>query len=306
MKRCLTLLLALLLLPLTAPAEQPILNRLNNLTEEYRFPADTPLLEVVFPRMIASDCAILRLGEEVWLIDVSTGDDRMHRRITSALHSMGVDHIDAVFNSHPDPDHLGGFVRLAEEMPVGELILTFETDYNDCTAEAAAFCESRGIPLRRARDGDLLAMGPEGEVSMRVFQRNDNGKWGANNRSAMLLVTFGERTILFAGDVENHAQASFGDRVPEGGLHADILKYPHHGKVKLNNHFFAAIDPAFAIQTGASGTMDGGRAYLRRKGVDYVVAYHGLTRMRTDGSLWVVDYLHETDPDRETKNPAYR
>ena len=32
----------------------------------------------------------------------------------------------------------------------------------------------------------------------------------------------------------------------------------------------------------------------------------GLTRLRTDGQVWVVDYLHEDYTDRKTKNPDYK
>ena len=50
MKRLICLLLALL--PLCALAQEPvIIDRTGNLTEEYRFPEGTPVLEIVFPRV---------------------------------------------------------------------------------------------------------------------------------------------------------------------------------------------------------------------------------------------------------------
>lgn len=310
MRRLLSLFLVLFLLPAAALGEaggaERCIVRLTNLTEEYLFPEGTPLLEVVFPRVLAADCAIVRFGDEVWLIDAATGDNRMHGRIRSALTSMGVTQIDVGFNSHPHSDHIGGFARIDGEFPIGEMLVAFDEDYNEYIIETADYCRAQGIPMKRVGNGDVLTMGPNGEVTLRVFQRNDNGKWQGNNNSAMLLVTYGDRTILFTGDVENHAQRSYGENPPEEGIRADILKYPHHGKVKLHDPFLEAIDPAFAIITGASGTMDASRAYLRRKGVAYVVAYHGLTRMRTDGQVWVVDYMHEISPDRDTKNPNYQ
>ncbi len=304
MKRLLALLL-LLCLPLTALAEV-IIDRTGNLKEEYRFPEGTPVLEIVFPRVYSSDCAIVRYGYDVMVIDAATATDEMQDRIRSALYSMGVDYIDVAFNSHPHDDHINGFTVLEEYFPIGRLVLTFEEDFDENMIRVVNHFNAADIPIEHVGDGDVFYMGAEEDVTIRVLQRNDSGSWAANNRSAMLHIQFGERSILFAGDVENHAQRSFGENPPAEGIKADILKYPHHGQVKLHDPFLKAIDPKLAILTGANLVMDGGKAYLDRKHIPYLVSYTGLTRLRTDGQVWVVDYLHEIYTDRDTKNPEYQ
>lgn len=311
MKKCLrlfALLLCLCLLPMAAMTEedvQVVYDRTKNLTEEYVFPEGTPILEIVFPRVFSSDCAIIRFGDEVMMIDASTKNARMKARIKTAIQSMGVDHIDVAFNSHPHDDHIDGFPYVDEYCPIGKMILTFEENFDSHMKTVVKYCNQNEIPIEHVGDGDVLTMGPNGEVTMRVIQRNDTGKWGANDRSAMLLIQYGERTILFTGDVENRAQKSYFTTVPEGGIKADILKYPHHGQVKLDDRFLALIEPELAFMNGASGVMDGAKNYLKKKKVPYLIGYDGLTRMRTDGSIWVVDYLHEVETDRSTKNPNY-
>lgn len=305
MKRLICLLLALL--PLCALAQEPvIIDRTGNLTEEYRFPEGTPVLEIVFPRVYSSDCAIVRFGYDVMMIDASTATGEMQERVRSALYSMGVSYIDIAFNSHPHPDHINGFIPVAEYFPIGRLLLTFEEDYNDSMRRVVKAFSERGIPIEHVGDGDVFYLGPEEDVTVRVLQRNDNGLWGGNNRSAMLHIQFGERSILFAADVENHAQRSFGENPPAEGIRADILKYPHHGQVKLHDPFMDAIAPSFAILNGANEVMTGGKNYLARRKVPYIINYQGLLRLRTDGQVWVVDYLHEVYTDRKTKNPDYQ
>lgn len=70
MKRLIFLLLFLSLLVSSAVAEETgvVIDRTANLTEEYLFPEGTPLLEIVFPRVFSSDCAILRFGEETMIL----------------------------------------------------------------------------------------------------------------------------------------------------------------------------------------------------------------------------------------------
>ena len=306
MKRLLSLVLALLL-PLCALAESAvIIDRTNNLTEEYQFPEGTPILEIVFPRVYSSDCAIVRFGYDTMMIDASTATDEMQGRVRSALRSMGVDYIDIAFNSHPHDDHINGFIPVAEYYPVGRLVLAFEEDANAEMKKVVSYYNEHDIPIEHVEDGEVFYLGAEEEVTIRVMQRNDSGTWEPNNRSAMLHIQFGERSILFAGDVENHAQRSFGENPPAEGLKADILKYPHHGQVKLHDPFFEAIDPELVFMNGANQVMEGAKNYLKKKKTPYLIGYEGLTRLRTDGQVWVVDYLHEDYTDRNTKNPTYQ
>lgn len=305
MKRILCTLMLLLLLPVMALAEGVVYDRTGNLTEEYVFPEDAAVLEIVFPRVYSSDCAILRFGDEVIMIDASTKNKTMQTRIKTAVAAMGVDHIDTAYNSHPHDDHIDGFQFVHAYAPIGQLLIAFPEDYDDRMKEAVKFCNDNGIPVVRVENGDVLTMGENGEVTLTVIQRQGTSAWDANDQSAMLLVRYGERTILFAGDVENRAQRDYGGNPPEGGLKADILKMPHHGQQPLQDVFLAVVQPELVFMNGAADVMNGGKNYLKKNGVPFILGYQGLTRMRTDGAIWVVDYLHEDNTDRETVNPNY-
>ncbi len=307
MKRLITLMLTLCcLLPLCGMAEGFVLNRTDNLTEEYIFEGDAPILEIVFPRVYSSDCAILRFGDEVMMIDASTKNKTMQARIRSAVDTLGIDHIDVAYNSHPHDDHIDGFQFVHEYAPIGKLLIAFPEDYDARMKEAVKFMNANSVPIEHVADGDVLTMGPNGEVTMTVIQRWGTKAWDANDQSAMLLIRYGERTILFTGDVENRAQKDYGANPPECGLDADILKQPHHGQQPLQDVFFEAVTPELVFMNGAADVMNGGKKYFDKHGVPYVLGYQGLTRMRTDGQVWVVDYLYEINPDRETIQPEYR
>lgn len=308
MKRILALLFCLLTLAPAALAEeapQYVYNRTGNLTEEYRFPEGTPLLEIYFPRVYSSDCAILRFGDEVMMIDASTKNKTMRARIRSAVETIGVDHIDTAYNSHPHDDHIDGFQFVHEYAPIGQLLIAFPEDYDGRMKEAVKFCQDNEIPVLRVQDGDVLTMGENGEVTLTVIQRWGNTAWDANDQSAMLLIRYGERTILFTGDVENRAQRDYGENPPDCGLDADILKQPHHGQQPLQDVFLDAVSPELVFMNGAADVMNGAKKYLDKHGVPYILGYKGLTRLRTDGAIWVVDYIYEPNPDREIIQPAY-
>ena len=305
MKHLICLLLALLLLPAAALAEGVVYDRMGDLTQEYAFPAETPVMEIVFPRVYSSDCAILRFGDEVIMIDASTKNKTMRARIQTAVEAMGIDHIDLAFNSHPHDDHIDGFQFVHAYAPIGQMTIAFPEDYDSRMKEAVAFCRDNSIPIVHVQDGDVITMGENGEVTLTVIQRQGTKAWDANDQSAMLLVRYGERTILFAGDVENRAQVDYGTNPPPCGLKADVLKMPHHGQQPLQDAFLAQVQPELVFMNGAADVMNGGKKHLNKNGVPFILGYQGLTRMRTDGAIWVIDYLHEENTDRQTINPTY-
>lgn len=107
------------------------------------------------------------------------------------------------------------------------------------------------------------------------------------------------RRMLFAGDNENRSQQYFAANPPEIGLNADIFKYPHHGQVRLRDDFLEAINPQLIFINGAANVIKGSVNYCDKKHISYLLGYKGLTRMRTDGNIWVIDYLKEKNADRD-------
>lgn len=79
----------------------------------------------------------------------------------------------------------------------------------------------------------------------------------------------------------------------------NIFKYPHHGQVRLRDDFLEAINPQLIFINGAANVIKGSVNYCDKKHISYLLGYKGLTRMRTDGNIWVIDYLKEKNADRD-------
>lgn len=293
------ILLLLLLLPLLPAAAQDstVINLVKNPNADYSFEEGVPLLEIVFPRVFSSDCAIIRFEGQVMMIDASTKNQRMRNRIYTACDTIGVDHIDIAYNSHPHDDHIDGFQYVNEYAPISKFLITFPEDFNARMKEAIKYMKANDIPIESVGNGDVITLGENAEVTMTIIQERRSG-WPVNDQSAMLMIQYGERRFLFAGDNENRSQKFYVENPPEVGLKADIFKYPHHGQVRLNNNYLKAIDPELIFLNGASKAVQGGVDYCKQKKVPYLIGYNGLTRMRTDGKIWVVDYLQEKNADR--------
>lgn len=101
-KLLLLLLMMAMLLPTFAMAETPVVvNLVENPDAEYHFEDGAKILEIVFPRVYSSDCILLRYDGMVMMIDASTKNATMRNRIYTACDTLGIDHIDIAYNSHP-------------------------------------------------------------------------------------------------------------------------------------------------------------------------------------------------------------
>lgn len=300
MRRIFSLLLCLmLLLPGAALAEGCIINLVEDFSRasEIQWKEGAELLEIVFPRVYSSDCIIIRYGDEVMMIDASTRNPTMRNRIFTACDSIGVDHIDIAYNSHPHDDHIDGFEFVYEYAPFDKFYITFPKDHDARMKSAMSFMEKTGVPVEQLGNGDVITLG-DGAVTMTIIQERKES-WSTNDQSAMLMIQYGERRILLCGDNENRSQQFFENNEPEIGLKADIMKYPHHGQVRLREGFFDLIDPELVFMNGAADVMDSGKAFCKKHKVDTLLGYKGLARMRTDGAIWVIDYVKEINADRE-------
>lgn len=284
------LLAAMLLLSCGAAAEEeataPVLvDRINSPEEhaDFAFPEGTPLFEVLCPQILNCDAVLLRFGEETMLVDCATQGQA--QRILDMCAQLNITHIDKVVNTHPHEDHLGGFRDLIKVVDVDELWLCFPADYNEHSTAAVGWADKAGIPVHYYEDGDVFTLGG---ATIEVWKK-EGTKSELNDCSAQFLVTYGERTMLMAADLEKSGQKDYvawkGD-----ALDADILKYPHHGLEKLVADYADAVSPLFMFVTNNQRDTEG-RRYIRNSGVPYAYTVPGFVYLTTDGQTWIADRI---------------
>ena len=234
--------------PDPTPDMPEVINRITNPRSgnHFRFQIDAPILHIWFPNVSNADEAILLYEGDVWLIDC--GDERMGARGAELMRFLGIERIQRLFNTHPHHDHINGLQVTHEAAAVEELDICFAEDVSERMAHAVQYANDQGIRIGHFRDGDVFTMGEDGAVTL-TFYVGDYPELDMNNASAVTMVRYGERTILFTADVERKGQAALIERVPTRDLKADIIKYPHHGKRPLQKAFYEAVSPEIAIYT---------------------------------------------------------
>ena len=224
MRRFLVILLALSLLLATLPSAlaETVVDKIKEPNNSFAFDADAELMEVVFPQIYDCDAFLIRQGDATMLVDTAT--DKMAPRVIWMLDLLGVEKLDVILITHPHHDHMGGLDAILEHMPVGLVLTCFKDDENERSVTMRSVCNQHGVPLEQFADGDQFNIGG---ATMDILLKADR-VWSVNDRSAVGLLRFGERTMLLTGDIEaNTVNRLAKDYAAE--IKADLLKSPHHG-----------------------------------------------------------------------------
>lgn len=288
-KRILALLLMLaMLIPALAEVVPSVLiNRVDDpaVQAEFAFAEDAELLQITFPQMVDCDAILLRCGGETMLVDACK--KAYSERIVDLCRQLGVTRIDRVVNTHPHEDHLGGFSQVIKEIEVGELWICFPEDYNNHMKTAVNAAKKAGIPIKTYADGDVLTLGG---ATIEVWKLE--GKSGEmNDCSAQMKVTFGERTMLLAADLQQNGQQKMVQLHGEA-LDADILKYPHHGIEVLREDYMSAVSPLLLVITNNHRQTAGWKwIHGAQNSIPYAYTVPNLVHLTTDGMTWIAEKI---------------
>jgi len=203
--------------------------------------------------------------------------------------------IDVLVETHPDLDHIGGFVDVVGRYTVGAFV---EPGIPKDT-EAATVLEKKitdnNIPRYIARRGMTLDLGGGAMLEV-LYPDHDVSRLNqniANEGCVVMRLVYAEVSMLLTCDMS----AEMEGRVLElegNGLASDVLKVAHHGsKYSSTDAFVAAVAPAFAaISVGARNTY----GHPAQPTLDTLAAYNvqilrtdqeGTIIFRSDGkSLW--------------------
>ncbi|OFW14841.1 MAG: hypothetical protein A3H27_04495 [Acidobacteria bacterium RIFCSPLOWO2_02_FULL_59_13] len=164
--------------------------------------------------------------------------------VSSYLWSRRLKALDYVVLTHAHWDHTWGLISVLKNFPVRELWLG-PGPSNYALKELLQVADARGVPVVRLHSG--LRRGIDGvPIAILSPPAAWNPSQVGNNDSLVLQLSYGQRSLLLAGDVESRMEnAMLKDGFP---LASDILKVAHHGsRSSTTVPFLHAVSPAFGV-----------------------------------------------------------
>lgn len=183
------------------------------------------------------------------------------------LESRGISHVDTIFITHADADHVNGLTYLLTEdgdLRIDRVVMNAAAENDERYDEVRAACGSRPVRYMGAgeRDGMFTCLWPD----------RQNPPRDLNEQSLVLLFQYGGRRCLFTGDAGTDSEAEILERLmnkegqaggsgggeesfagpAESGLPVpcpvDVLKAGHHGSSgSTSEEWLKAFPPETAV-----------------------------------------------------------
>ena len=247
------------------------------------------LLKITIMDFYQNDAFILQCGGESMIID---GGAKKHwKTMMEYLESIGLTHVNILFNTHPHDDHLDGQISMLKSarLRADEFVSPFPKEYGTkgnakkvkYQQQMVQLLSVLNIPYRQILPDEELTVGG----ARMVLYRWPDGK-DANQLSGVLWVHFGDATILLPGDITGDGEKWLLKEYGPEGLKSDILKSPHHGIVRMVPEFLKAVDPALTVITNGKKAAQKGQ--LDANGYENIWTYAGKVFLETDGKDWYV------------------
>lgn len=214
----------------------------------YRYFSST--LRVSFLDIGQGDAAVIELPDgQVMVVDgggfAGEDFDSGEAIIAPFLWGRKIGHVDILVMSHPQLDHYGGLLYLADHFSPRELWFNGEQGQGERFTKFMDIVTQKGIQLRTLCHEAPPPHLPQ--VSLQVLHPPcHNSRLDTNNASLVLRLSYGTTDILFTGDIEKEGETVLLSATTN--LPSEILKVPHHGsRTSSSPAFVSATTPELAI-----------------------------------------------------------
>lgn len=207
--------------------------------------------EVVFVDIGQGDCIIIRepFNRRVMMIDTGgklnfghrrpvPGRDVATRTSINYLKSRGINHIDTIYLSHRDADHIGYLPTVLQSMRVRRIAVPAGMEKQPVlTRKVGGVNQPQIIPVTDQH--------PSIDPELKILHPFAPGN-AQNGDSMVLTGCFGGKQFVFTGDLDRAGECAVLDHYPQ--LHADVLKLGHHGsRTASDDRFLDQLHPQWGI-----------------------------------------------------------
>lgn len=206
----------------------------------------TPQIALYFLNVGQGDSELIQLasGAKI-LIDGGPDGKKLLDNLAAVLPPQDR-YIDLLIMTHPQLDHMNGFIDVLKSYQVGAFIGNLRKGSIAAYDELHHQIEQHNIPYIQLMAGDKIKIG---DTALHILSptRGDILSKELNDTSEVLLLDSPQITALYTGDIGSNVEQELATRYGKK-LNVDVLKVGHHGsRFSSGTAFLRATTPAVAV-----------------------------------------------------------
>lgn len=261
-------------------------------------------MKIIFLDVGQGDGTVIEYRSKVFLIDgggeVKTSKSKSNDKNTGTyvvlpyLASQGINHINGIFISHSDFDHIYGIIEVIQEIKTDFIVLSnvYEhTPSDSLIQELKEIANQKGIKLVYFSEGDHYIYH---DLNIYCLYPYDTSAYNLNNNgnSLVLRLDFKQFNVLFTGDIEIEQEHSLTNNKQ---TFIEVMKVPHHGSETSSSEIFLEkFLPDIAVFSYGKSNKFGHpsvsvvKRYQNLAVIDYHIAREGAVIIKTNGQNYTV------------------
>jgi len=210
----------------------------------------TDILKVSFLDIGQGDALIIESPTHKQIMIDGGPNDIVIRKLSSEMNFFDKD-IDAIIATHPDADHITGFIPVLEKFNVKNIIETYLKGHTQTFSLLENKIENanknNGANRYVAHKGDVIDLGGGVTLTFIFPSKNNQNEKDTNEASLVALLNYKENNFLFMGDLPKDKE----DEVLNSNLvprNITVLKVGHHGSdTSSSDKFINYLKPTYSI-----------------------------------------------------------
>ncbi len=172
--------------------------------------------------------------------------DSGKRVLVPELKSMGINHLDAIFLTHPQADHIGGILSILQAVRIDTIYNIGKPYDSKLFAHYHELAKQLKVPLIRLFAGRPLSIDPNIRLYILAPEFHAHNS-NVNDLSLIIKLVYGKTSFLFTGDAEQPEEDAV---VHDFGsfLDSSVLKVGHHGSATSSTtSFLDLVTPKIGV-----------------------------------------------------------
>ncbi len=155
--------------------------------------------------------------------------------------------IEAVIETHPDADHIGGLIEIFRTHEISAVMKTNARSESQTFKALEEAVAAEGSQIVEAQVGQKIILSEDAQVEIIFpFEKIVENTKDTNAGSVVMRLSFGENSFLLTGDLPGEQEKEILARGID--IKSDVLKVSHHGsKYSSSDDFLDRVAPRDAI-----------------------------------------------------------